>query len=72
MGTTRHFQVDCHLDGSSSVMVEIKMTAGGTDAVVTVRPKGRRMVYSGLLSDVAQFIAARHAKAIAAAAVRGR
>lgn len=64
----RRFHVDTKLDGKSSVTVEIKPTAGGTDAVVSVRPKGKRTVYTGMLSDAVQFIAARHAKALAAQA----
>jgi hypothetical protein len=65
--SVRRFKVLTKLDGASEVTVEIKPTAGETDAVVSVRAKHQRMVYTGLLSDVAQFIAHRHAKAIAAA-----
>jgi len=61
------FHVLTHLDGVGEVTVEVKATAGKTDAVVSVRPKHKRVVYTGLLSDVAQFVAARHAKAMVAA-----
>ncbi len=58
----RRFKVATKLDGASEVTVEITPAAGGTDAVVTVRPKHKRVKYSGLLSFVAQFVAARDAK----------
>lgn len=63
----RRFKVACKLDGASEATVEITPTAGKTDAVVAVRPKHKRIVYSGLLSDVAMIVAARHAKAVVAA-----
>ena len=67
-GRVARFKVKTHLDGQSEVTVEIKVTAGGEDAVVGVRPKHSRLEYTGLLSVVAQFVAARHAKELAALA----
>jgi hypothetical protein len=55
-----------HLDGKSEVGVTITTTPAG-DAVVEVRPKGRHIAYTGLLSDLVMVVAARHAKALAAA-----
>jgi hypothetical protein len=65
--SVRRFKVAVKLDGASEVTVEITPTAGKTDAVVAVRPKHKRIVYTGLLSDVALIVASRHAKALAAA-----
>jgi hypothetical protein len=65
--SVRRFKVMVKLDGTSEVTVEITPTAGKTDAVVAVRPKHKRIVYTGLLSDVALIVASRHAKALAAA-----
>jgi hypothetical protein len=62
------FKVDVRIDAATSATVEIKATAGKTDAVVSVRPKHSRVVYTGMLSDVAQIVAARHAKALLAQA----
>ena len=67
MAETRHFTVDTFLDGASSINIEIVPCAGRNDAVVSVRPKGRHIVYTGMLSDVALIVASRHAKALAAA-----
>lgn len=64
--SVRRFKVALKLDGASEATVEIKPTAGGTDAVVSVRPKHKRIVYTGMLSDVAGIVAARHAKALVA------
>jgi hypothetical protein len=64
--SVRRFKVACKLDGADEVTVEITPTAGRSDAIVSVRPKHKRNVYSGLLSDVASIVAARHAKAILA------
>ena len=61
------FKVMVRLDTAPMVTVEIKKTAGGTDAVVSVRPKHSRRVYTGMLSDVALIVAARDAKAALAA-----
>ncbi len=66
-GRVARFHVRTHLDGKSEATVELVEHAGGEDFTVSVRPKHSRMEYTGLLSDVAQFIAARHAKALAAA-----
>jgi len=60
--SVRRFKVEAKLDGANEVTVEITPTAGGTDAVVTVRPKHKRVKYSGLLSWAALAIAARDAK----------
>jgi hypothetical protein len=64
--SVRRFKVRARLDGKDLLTVEIKPTAGGEDAVVSVRPKHSRLEYTGMLSDVALFIAARHAKALVA------
>ena len=66
--SVRRFKVRARLDGKDEVTVEIKPTAGGEDAVVSVRPKHSRMEYTGMLSDAALYIAAKHAKALAAQA----
>lgn len=66
MSETRHFKVRAWLDGTNELSVEIKPTAGEEDAVVSVRPKGSRRIYTGLLSELALVVAARHAKALAA------
>ena len=60
--SVRRFKVACKLDGANEVTVEIVPTAGKTDAVISVRPKHKRTVYTGLLSDVALIVASRHAK----------
>ena len=66
-GRVARFQVRAHLDGQSELTVEMVEHAGGEDFTVNVRPKGSRVVYTGLLSDVALIVASRHAKAVAAA-----
>lgn len=66
--SVRRFKVRAKLDGKDMLTVEIKPTAGGEDAVVSVRPKHSRIEYTGMLSEVALFVAARHAKALAAQA----
>ena len=65
---TRRFEVQTHLDGVNTVTVEIAPRSAGDDWIVSVRPKHKRHTYRGMLSDVAQFVAARSAKADAAAA----
>ncbi len=65
-GRVVHIDVPCHLDGQSEVGVTLTETPRG-DYVVSVRPKGKHIVYSGLLSEVALIVAARHCKALAAA-----
>jgi hypothetical protein len=64
-GRVVHLDVPCHLDGQSVVGVTLTETARG-DFVVAVRPKGKHIVYTGLLSEVAAIVAARHAKALVA------
>ena len=54
-----------HLDGQREASVTLTETPQG-DYVVAVRPKGKRLVYTALLSDVALIVAARHAKFLAA------
>jgi len=66
-GRVVHLDVRVHLDGQSEVGVTLTETPQG-DFVVACRPKGKRIVYTGLLSDVVQIVAARHAKALAAQA----
>jgi hypothetical protein len=56
-----------HLDGQREVSVTLTETVRG-DFVVAVRPKGKRIVYTALLSEVAMIVAARHAKMLAQAA----
>jgi hypothetical protein len=65
-GRVVHLDVttNIHLDGQSEVSVTLTETPHG-DYVVEVRPKGKRLVYKGLLSDVAAIVAARHAKWLA-------
>ena len=65
-GRVVHLSVPVHLDGQSEVSVELTETPKG-DFVVACRPKGKRIVYTGLLSDVVLIVASRHAKALAAA-----
>lgn len=55
-----------NLDGQKEASVDLTETPAG-DFVIGVRPKGRRILYTGLLSDVAMIVASRHAKALAAA-----
>jgi hypothetical protein len=64
-GRVVHLDVKAHLDGQNEIGVTLTETTQG-DYVVAVRPKGKRLVYTGLLSDVALIVAARHAKALAA------
>lgn len=66
-GRVARFRIRCVLDGKREVTVELTEHAGGEDYTVSVRPLGARIEYTGLLSDVAQFVAARHAKALVAA-----
>lgn len=65
-GRVARFRVRTHLDGQNEATVELTERAGGGDFVVAVRPLHSRIEYTGLLSDVAQIVAARHAKALAA------
>lgn len=67
MSSVRRFKVRARLDGQDTVTVEIKPTAGGEDALVSVRPKYSKREYTALLSDVALIVAAKHAKAMLAA-----
>ena len=53
-----------HLDGQKEVSITLTETPAG-DYVIAVRPKGKHMLYTGLMSDVAMFIAAKHAKFLA-------
>jgi len=55
------------VDGAKQCTVEIKPTAGGTDAIFTVRPKYSRTSYTLMLSDVALIAVARAAKQTLAA-----
>ena len=66
--SVRRFKVRARLDGKDLLTVEIKPTAGGEDAVISVRPKHSRIEYTGLLSEVALIVAARHAKVLVAQA----
>lgn len=65
-GRVVHLDVttNIHLDGQREVSVTFTETPQG-DYVVEVRPKGKRLVYKGLLSDVAAIVAARHCKWLA-------
>lgn len=56
------FRVQTHLDGKPEVTLEVSYDSAKSDGVVSVRPLHSRMEYTALLSDVAQFVAARHAK----------
>ncbi len=60
--SVRRFKVLARLDGASELMITITPTAGGTDAVMTVRPKHKRKKYSGLLSWAALALANHDAK----------
>ena len=62
-GRVARFRVRTHLDGQNEVTVELTEHASGEDFTVTVRPKHSRREYTGLLSDVAQIVASRDAKA---------
>ena len=59
-------KVDVPLDGAPCVTVEVKKTVNG--GIVCVRPKHKRVVYTWNLADVALYVAAKSAKATAAAA----
>jgi hypothetical protein len=67
-GRLARFNVRARLDGQNEVTVELKVTAGEEDAVVSVRPKHSRRVYTAMLSEVALIVAARHVKALMAQA----
>jgi hypothetical protein len=54
----RHFETHAHLDGKNDISVELTDTARG-DMVVAVRPKGKRLVYKQLMSDVIKWLAPR-------------
>lgn len=60
--SVRRFKVDTKIDGAKQVTVEITPTAGGTDAVFSVRPKHARMTYTIMLSEVVLMAVARSAK----------
>jgi hypothetical protein len=62
MGSIRRFKLAYHLDGANAVTVEMKETAAGGDWVVSVRPKGKRRVYTGLLTHAIEGIVYRDAK----------
>ena len=64
-GRVVHLDVPCYLDQQSEVGVTLTETPRG-DFVVAVRPKGKHIVYTALLSEVAQIVAARHCKRLAA------
>ena len=66
-GRVIHLKVPVHLDGQSEVGVTLTETPKG-DFVIACRPKGKRIEYTGLMSEVVLIVAARHAKALAAAA----
>jgi hypothetical protein len=66
-GRVVRLDVPVYLDGQHTVGVTLTETPQG-DYVIACRPKGKRIVYTGLLSDVVQIVASRHAKALAAAA----
>ena len=55
-----------NLDGCKEASVELRETPTG-DFVIGVRPKGRRIEYTGLMSDVVMIVASRHAKALLSA-----
>jgi hypothetical protein len=65
-GRVARFRVNVHLDGKSEATVELVEHAGGGDYTVSVRPLGVRREYTGLLSEVAGIVAARHVKALLA------
>lgn len=67
MSRVSRFRIATHLDGKAEVTVEIRYDEVKRDGVVSIRPLHSRVEYTGLLSDAAQFVAARHAKALAAA-----
>lgn len=60
--SVRRFKVDTKVDGARQVTVEITPTAGGTDAVFSVRPKHQRRQYTIMLSEVVLMAVARSAK----------
>lgn len=64
-GRVARFNVRARLDGQHELTVELKVTAGEEDAVMSVRPKHSRRIYTALLSEVALIVAARDAKRVA-------
>lgn len=64
-GRVVHLDIPVHLDGQSEVGVTLTETPKG-DYVIACRPKGKRVVYTGLMSDVVLIVAAKHAKFLAA------
>ncbi len=60
--SVRRFKIAGKLDGATELMITITPTAGGTDAVMVVRPKHKRVKYSGLLSWAALAVANHDAK----------
>ena len=63
-GRVVHLDVPLHLDGKSTVGITLTETPKG-DYVFAVRPKGSRLIYTGMLSDSALGIAYRHASKLA-------
>src|SRR3990167_7129799 len=53
-----HLETHAHLDGRNDVSVELTETPRG-NIVVAVRPKGKRLVYKSLLSDVVRWLVTR-------------
>jgi hypothetical protein len=60
--SVRRFKVDTKVDRARQVTVEITPTAGGTDAIFSVRPKHQRNRYTIMLSEVVLMAVARSAK----------
>ena len=69
-GRVARFRVKVHMDKAPEATVELTEHASGDDYTVSVRPLHSRIEYTGLLSDVALIVQARHVKALASAAGR--
>jgi len=65
--SSRHFETHAHLDGKNDISVELTETPRG-DYVVAVRPKGKRLVYKSLMSDVLKWADKRETTVKATAA----
>jgi len=58
MSRTVHLEVRAHLDGRNELSVELNETPRG-NFVIAVRPKGKRLVYKLLASEVIKWVAKR-------------
>jgi hypothetical protein len=63
-GRVVRLDVEAHLDGKSTIGITLTETPRG-DYVFAVRPKGSRLVYTGMLSEAALGVAYRHARGLA-------